>query len=180
MVFTKTAFSELILIEPAVFKDERGVFFESYNKCSFEKNKLYLTFMQDNVSISKKNVLRGLHFQNAPYAQGKLVSVLKGAVLDVVVDIRKSSVTFGMHYSVELTGDNKKMMYVPPGFAHGFVSLEDETIFSYKCTNVYDKVSEGGLIWNDPKLNIDWKTEHPLLSEKDLLLPTLANLKSLF
>jgi dTDP-4-dehydrorhamnose 3,5-epimerase len=180
MKFHTCHFSDLFVIDPAVYGDQRGVFFESYNKNLFGKNNLNCDFVQDNVSVSKKNVLRGLHFQNPPFAQGKLVSVLQGAVLDVVVDIRLASATYGQHYAVELSAGNRKMMYVPVGFAHGFVTLEDNTIFSYKCTNGYNKSAEGGLLWNDPALKIDWLTENPILSDKDLELPCLSALKSLF
>ena len=125
-------------------------------------------FVQDNQSISIKGVLRGLHFQKPPFAQGKLVRVVKGAALDVAVDLRKGSPTYGQWESVEITGENKLMFWVPPGFAHGFVSLEDGTVFVYKCSNIYNKASEATILWNDPDLNIDWKVENPLLSEKDL------------
>jgi dTDP-4-dehydrorhamnose 3,5-epimerase len=125
-------------------------------------------------------VLRGLHFQNPPFAQGKLVRVIKGSVIDIAVDIRKDSPTYGEHIKVKLSEDNKYQFWIPPGFAHGFLSLSDETIFTYKCTNVYNKESEGGIIWNDPDLKIDWETNNPLVSEKDLILTTFNNLKSKF
>lgn len=137
-------------------------------------------FVQDNESKSMKGVLRGLHFQRPPFAQGKLVRVMKGAVLDVAVDLRKSSPTFGQWASIELTEDNKFMYWVPPGFAHGFVTLEDNTVFFYKCTNVYNKESEGSLRWNDPTLNIDWGVAEPLLSEKDKIAPLFDSFKSPF
>src|SRR5690242_9825374 len=140
MKFTPLPLDGLILIEPALYQDSRGYFFESYNQKLFEQNGIKLPFVQDNQSLSKKNVIRGLHFQEAPFEQGKLVSVIKGRVLDVAVDIRKSSSTFGKHVSVELSGENKKILWIPPGFAHGFSVLEDDTIFSYKCTNFYSKV----------------------------------------
>lgn len=180
MKFQKTEFADLLLIEPTVFNDERGCFFESYNKLTFQSNGVQAEFVQDNLSVSHKNVLRGLHFQSPPFAQGKLVSVVKGSVLDVVVDIRKASLTYGKSYSVELTAANNIMLYVPPGFAHGFISLEDNTVFTYKCTNNYNKASEGGILWNDPILNIDWKCNSSILSEKDLLLPPFTDLKSQF
>jgi dTDP-4-dehydrorhamnose 3,5-epimerase len=123
--------------------------------------------VQDNQSLSQKGVLRGLHFQNPPFAQGKLVRVIKGAVVDVAVDIRKKSPTYGQHFAVELSEENKTVFWIPPGFAHGFVSLEDDTIFTYKCTGVYNKESEGALIWNDEDLDIDWRVENPLVSDKD-------------
>ncbi len=180
MKFHKTNFSDLIIIEPTIFNDERGCFFEAYNKVLFQSNGIQPEFVQDNISLSHKNVLRGLHFQNAPFAQGKIVSVIKGSVLDVVVDIRKASLTFGKHYSIELSDKNNLIFYVPAGFAHGFISLEDNTIFTYKCTNNYNKASEGGIIWNDSTLNIDWRTNAPLLSPKDLFLPPFIQLNSLF
>ncbi len=180
MNFSKTDFSGLILISPNVFNDDRGCFFESFNALEFEANGILETFVQDNVSKSKKNVVRGLHFQNPPYAQGKLVSVLQGSVLDVVVDIRKFSDTYGQTFTVELSESNRQMLYVPVGFAHGFVALEDNTVFSYKCTNNYNKASESGILWNDPTLNIDWHVENPIVSGKDLILPLFADLNSLF
>ncbi len=137
-------------------------------------------FVQDNQSLSQKGTVRGLHFQADPHAQGKLVRVIQGAVIDVAVDIRKGSPTYGQHVAVELTGENCKMFWVPPGFAHGFSVLEDNTIFVYKCTNLYHKVSEGGLLWNDPTLNINWQVTEPVVSEKDALLPTLSNFESPF
>jgi dTDP-4-dehydrorhamnose 3,5-epimerase len=137
-------------------------------------------FVQDNESKSQKNVLRGLHFQKPPFAQGKLVRVIRGAVLDVAVDIRKSSPTFGKWASIELTQDNKWMYWVPPGFAHGFVTLEDNTTFFYKCTNMYNKESEGSILWNDPDLNINWQTDQPILSEKDKTSPLFKDFISPF
>ncbi len=163
-----TPLQDLYVLQPNVFVDDRGYFFESFNQRAF--NLLIgegYAFMQDNQSCSKKGVLRGLHFQNPPHAQGKLVSVISGAVLDVAVDIRKSSPTYGQHYSIELTGDNKTMLWIPPGFAHGFLTLYDNTIFSYKCSNYYHKASEDAIHWNSPELNINWGTDHPLVSEKD-------------
>jgi len=159
----------LYIIEPRIFEDERGYFFESYNQLRFESliGKA-VNFCQDNESYSHKNVLRGLHFQAPPFAQGKLVRVTQGAVLDVAVDIRSNSPTYGQYAAVKLSGENKRQFWIPPGFAHGFVTLEDHTVFNYKCTNPYHKESEGGLNWNDAILAIDWGlTESPLLSEKD-------------
>ncbi len=169
-----------LLIKPRIFKDERGYFFESYNETNYISAGLNLKFVQDNESCSSKNVLRGLHFQNPPFAQGKLVRVIKGSVIDIAVDIRKNSPTYGEHIKVELSEDNKYQFWIPPGFAHGFLSLSDETIFSYKCTNLYNKESEGGIIWNDPNLNIDWGTNHPIVSEKDLILSSFNELNSQF
>ncbi|MFT5822177.1 MAG: dTDP-4-dehydrorhamnose 3,5-epimerase [Crocinitomix sp.] len=159
----------LLLLSPNVFADDRGYFFESFNQTGFEEAVGHsVNFCQDNESYSHKNVLRGLHFQKPPFAQGKLVRVTRGAVLDVTVDLRKDSATYGQHVKVLLSAENKNQFWVPAGFAHGFITMTDDTIFNYKCTNYYNKESEGGLNWNDPILNIDWENETlPLLSEKD-------------
>ena len=170
----------LKIIRPNVFPDERGYFFEAYNQKRYAANGISETFIQDNVSKSSKNVLRGLHFQNPPFAQGKLVSVIRGAVLDVAVDIRKGSSTYGKHFKIELTEENKTQFYIPPGFAHGFLTLEDNTIFSYKCTQVYNKESEGSILWNDQELNIDWNAEGPIVSEKDQIAAPFNQFKSQF
>lgn len=167
MELVNTGIEGLWVIKPKVFADARGYFFESYNKELFTKNGLDLNFVQDNQSLSHKGVLRGLHFQNPPFAQGKLVRVITGAVFDVAVDIRKNSPTYGKHFGAELTEENKMMMYIPEGFAHGFLTLRDNTIFSYKCTNFYNKASEESIKWNDPTVGIKWNVENPLLSEKD-------------
>ncbi len=167
MEITETFIKGLFVIKPKVFEDARGYFYESYNNSVFEKAGLNLNFVQDNQSLSQKGVLRGLHFQNAPFAQGKLVRVITGAVFDVAVDIRKNSPTYGKHFGLELTESNKWMMYIPEGFAHGFVTLEDNTIFSYKCTNYYSKASEDCLLWNDSDIGINWNVSQPLLSDKD-------------
>lgn len=169
MEFIETSISNLFVIQPKVFEDARGHFFESYTSKSFLEKSIKADFVQDNQSLSQKGVLRGLHFQSPPYAQGKLVRVIKGAVLDVALDIRKNSPTYGKHFSIELTENNKTMLWIPEGFAHGFSTLEDNTIFSYKCTNYYSKESEGCVLWNDPALKIDWKLNAPTLSEKDKL-----------
>jgi dTDP-4-dehydrorhamnose 3,5-epimerase len=168
MEVTETKLKGLVVIKPRVFEDDRGYFFESYNKNSFERSGLKMDFVQDNQSLSQKGVLRGLHFQDPPHAQGKLVRVITGAVFDVAVDIRKQSPTYGQWFGLELTEKNKWMLYVPEGFAHGFLTLEDNTIFSYKCTNTYNKAAEGCILWNDPQINIDWNVKNPLLSPKDL------------
>lgn len=165
----------LVEIQPKVFKDERGYFFESYSAAVFAQQGLDLQFVQDNQSYSTKGVLRGLHLQKEPHAQGKLVRVITGKVLDVVVDIRKNSKTLGKTYSVLLDSEKQNMFYVPPGFAHGFVCLED-AIFSYKCTNGYNKSAESGIRWNDPALNIDWQFKNPLVNSKDQELPTFEEL----
>tara|TARA_R110001592_G_scaffold16073_6_gene68814 strand:- start:1211 stop:1744 length:534 start_codon:yes stop_codon:yes gene_type:complete len=168
MNIISTGIEGLLVIEPSIFEDERGYFYESYNKERFDSLGIFSgAFVQDNQSKSNKGVLRGLHFQNAPFAQGKLVRVISGSVLDVAVDLRKDSKTYGKHFSIKLTGDNKKMFWVPEGFAHGFSTLEDDTIFSYKCTNYYHKNSEGCILWNDSNLSIDWGVLNPIVSEKD-------------
>lgn len=168
MEFHESKLKGLFVIKPKVFVDERGYFYESYNKAIFTNAGLTLDFLQDNQSLSQKGVLRGLHFQNQPQAQGKLVRVITGSVFDVAVDIRKNSATYGEWFGMELSQTNKWMMYIPEGFAHGFVTLENDTIFSYKCTNFYNKLSEDCILWNDPDLDIDWKVENPILSQKDL------------
>jgi len=157
----------LFVIKPKVFEDARGYFFESYNKDSFIKSGLDLDFVQDNQSLSQKGVLRGLHFQNPPYAQGKLVRVITGAVFDVAVDIRKGSKTYGKWFGLELSEQNKWQMYIPGGFAHGFLTLENNTVFSYKCTGFYKKEAEDCLLWNDPDIGIQWNAGEVLLSDKD-------------
>ncbi|MCF8309175.1 MAG: dTDP-4-dehydrorhamnose 3,5-epimerase [Bacteroidales bacterium] len=167
MEVVKTNIPDVLIIKPKVFEDDRGYFFESYNKEKFLQHGLDQNFVQDNESKSVKNVVRGLHFQKPPFAQGKLVRVMSGSVLDVAVDIRRNSPTYGHWTSVVLTEGNKWMYWVPPGFAHGFATLEDDTVFFYKCTNVYNKGSEGSIRWNDPDLGIDWKLDNPILSEKD-------------
>lgn len=166
------------ILEPKIFEDARGYFHETYNLRSFNhKLKSEIKFVQENESMSSKGVLRGLHYQKDQYAQAKLVRVVKGKVLDVTVDIREKSSTFGKYITVELSEENKRQLFVPRGFAHGFVVLENETIFNYKCDNFYNKSSEAGIIFNDPILNIDWKLpENDLIvSEKDLVLPKFEN-----
>jgi dTDP-4-dehydrorhamnose 3,5-epimerase len=170
----------LFLLEPRVFRDGRGYFFESFNALQARTAGIACEFVQDNQSLSSRGVLRGLHFQAPPYAQDKLVRVISGAVNDVVVDIRQSSPTFGQHYTAHLSADNFRMLFVPVGFAHGFETLEDNTIFQYKCSNYYNKASEGGLRWNDPTLRIKWELELPLVSDKDQELPFWADFESPF
>jgi dTDP-4-dehydrorhamnose 3,5-epimerase len=167
MKLIKTRLEGLFIIEPEVYKDERGYFFESYNREKFLEIGLDFKFVQDNESKSAKGVLRGLHFQVPPHEQGKLVRVIKGAALDVAVDLRKNSPTYGQWDSVELSEKNKLMYWIPAGFAHGFLTLEEDTIFFYKCTAVYHKQSERSIAWNDNELNINWGTTNPFLSEKD-------------
>ena len=180
MTIQETSIQDLLIIQPRIFADDRGYFYESYNKKIFLKLGLDLNFVQDNQSLSQKGVLRGLHFQNPPFAQGKLVRVIQGSVLDVVVDIRSNSPTYGQHEKVILSGENKTMFWIPPGFAHGFITLEDNTIFTYKCTVGYNKESESALLWNDPKLNIDWGDINPLISTKDKEAELFENFKSQF
>ncbi|MBU1368776.1 MAG: dTDP-4-dehydrorhamnose 3,5-epimerase [Bacteroidetes bacterium] len=180
MEIINTKIPDLLIVKPAVFEDKRGYFFESYNKEKFLSQGVDQNFVQDNESKSMKGVLRGLHFQAPPFAQGKLVRVMKGAVLDVAVDIRKNSPTYGQWASIELTESNKMMYWVPPGFAHGFVTLEDNTVFFYKCTNMYNKASEGSIRWNDPDLNIDWGISNPILSDKDQTSPLFKDFVSPF
>lgn len=179
MNVVKTKIDGLLIIEPKIFGDSRGYFFESFSEKWFRENVCNTTFVQDNESKSKYGVLRGLHFQKPPHAQSKLVRVVKGAVLDVAVDIRKDSPTFGQHVAVELTEDNKRQFFIPRGFAHGFAVLSEEVVFQYKCDNYYAPHSEGGIMWNDPALNIDWKLNESdiLLSEKDKIHPLLKDLK---
>jgi dTDP-4-dehydrorhamnose 3,5-epimerase len=180
MHLIKTHIEGLVLIEPIVFRDDRGYFFESFQKEKFQALGIDVDFLQDNESMSQKNVLRGLHFQIPPFAQGKLVRVVRGSVLDVAVDIRRKSKTYGKWESSVLSAENKLMMWIPEGFAHGFITLEDDTIFQYKCTNYYNKESECGIIWNDPDLKIDWGIDKPMVSEKDLKGLHFKDLKSPF
>lgn len=175
MQIRETSIAGLVEIFPRVFEDERGMFFESYNEDLFRRLGLPTNFVQDNQSFSKKGVVRGLHFQNAPFAQGKLVRVISGSVLDVAVDIRPDSPTFGKHEVFVLTSKTNNMAYIPEGFAHGFAALED-SIFSYKCTNLYSKVSESGILWNDADLGIEWGVANPIVSEKDIILPSFKAL----
>lgn len=180
MEIEKTDIEGLLILRPRIFKDERGYFYESFNKTEFLKLGLNSEFDQDNQSLSKKDVLRGLHFQNPPHEQGKLVFVVSGSVLDVAVDIRKSSLTYGKHVSINLSSENNTMFWIPPGFAHGFLALEDNTRFVYKCTKNYNKQSEHGITWNDPELDINWGTQNPIVSEKDQLLPNFKDFISSF
>lgn len=180
MEFIETDIDGLIIIVPKVFYDPRGYFLESYNQQKYYDAGLKIDFVQDNLSMSQKNVLRGLHFQAPPYAQGKLVQVIRGSVLDVAVDIRKNSPSYGKHHSILLSEENKKQFFIPAGFAHGFVTLEDNTLFSYKCTTPYNKESEGAIRWNDKKLGIDWQIENPIISAKDEIAETFENLNSPF
>lgn len=180
MTIKETKLKGCFILQPQIFKDKRGYFIESFNQQTFNsKLGLDIQFVQDNESKSSRGVLRGLHYQMGNHAQAKLVRVVKGRVLDVAVDMRKGSETFGEHISVELTEENKTQLFVPRGFAHGFIVLEDETIFSYKCDNYYHKASEAGIIYNDEDLGIDWRLsdEELIISEKDLVLPNFKNAK---
>jgi dTDP-4-dehydrorhamnose 3,5-epimerase len=180
MQIKETEIKGLFIIQPRVFEDARGYFFESWSEKAFKEAGIETTFVQDNQSLSGKGVVRGLHFQAPPSAQGKLVRVITGAVLDIAVDIRKDSPTYGKHISIELTEKNKTMFYIPPGFAHGFATLEDNTIFAYKCTAYYDKAAEGTLLWNDAELKIDWRIKDPVLSDKDRAGTPLKSFNSPF
>lgn len=172
MIVENTSLDGVKIITPRVFEDDRGYFFESYKTPVFEENELPTTFVQDNEAKSTKGVLRGLHYQ-LRHPQGKLVRVVSGSILDVAVDIRKGSPTFGLSEIVPLTVENRKMLYIPEGFAHGYLVTSDEAIVTYKCTDVYDPKDQFGIIWNDETLGLDWEDDSPLLSEKDLMLPTL-------
>lgn len=178
MIAKETKLKGCFIIEPRVFEDERGYFFESYNKGNF--NELIgreVSFVQDNQSLSTKGVIRAIHYQLGEYAQAKLVRVLKGKVLDVAVDLRRESPTFTQYIAVELSEENKKQLFIPRGFGHGFITLSDTAEFFYKCDNYYNKESEGGIIYNDPEININWmlRQEDIVLSEKDAQLPLLKN-----
>ena len=165
----KTPIKDLVIIQPKVFGDERGFFLETYNKQSFQEHGLTMEFVQDNHSKSKKGVLRGLHFQTK-FTQGKLVRAVKGSVYDVAVDLRKSSETYGQWYGVLLTEQNKTMFYIPEGFAHGFLALEDDTEFMYKCTDLYSPEYDSGLLWNDETINIDWRLEEFGIKKEELTI----------
>ena len=181
MEILKEPMKGLLVLQPKVFEDNRGYFYESYNFDTFKSLGISETFLQDNQSLStQKGVLRGLHFQNEPFAQAKLVRVVTGSVLDVVVDIRKESPTYGQHFGITLTGQNKTQLYIPRGFAHGFLTLENNSLFNYKCSNIYNKDSEDGILWNDTDLGIDWGIKDPILSEKDTLNQRFSDFNSKF
>lgn len=176
--FIETPIKDLIIIEPRVFTDDRGFFMETYKKSDFIKAGIKEDFIQDNHSYSSKGVLRGIHFQTGSSAQGKLVRVIKGLVWDVAVDLRPESETFGKWYAIELSDENNRMFYIPPGFGHGFVTLKDNTHFIYKCTAEFDQTADSGIIWNDNDLNIDWPLKEGLsFSDKDLVLKTFKVFK---
>ena len=182
MEIIKTLIEGVVIIEPRLFKDDRGYFFESFNQREFEEKVCKTTVVQDNESKSSYGVIRGLHFQKPPFAQSKLVRVVKGAVLDVAVDIRKESPTFGRHVAVELTEENHRQFFIPRGFAHGFSVLSEEVVFQYKCDNFYAPECEGALAWDDPELGIDWRIpmDKAILSEKDRKHPILKELNFTF
>jgi dTDP-4-dehydrorhamnose 3,5-epimerase len=180
MEIHKTAIERLLILKPKVFVDDRGNFCETYNKQVFAAHGLDMDFVQDNQSVSHKGVVRGLHLQVPPFAQGKLVRVVHGSAIDVAVDLRKQSPTFGQHVMVELNAKDPILFWIPEGFAHGFAALEDNTIFQYKVTNYYDKNSERAILWNDPDLNIQWNIKNPIVSQKDLESGLFRDLKSIF
>lgn len=180
MKITETPLKGCFILEPQIHKDHRGLFFESYHKKSFEAAiGQQIDFVQDNISVSKKGALRGLHFQTGKYAQAKLVHVINGEVLDVVVDLRKESSTYGQHFKLKISSENRKSIFIPKGMAHGFVALTEEVIFAYKCDSYYHKEAEAGIRYNDPDLNIDWEVPQNqlVISEKDLQLPLWKDLK---
>jgi dTDP-4-dehydrorhamnose 3,5-epimerase len=180
MPFTQTPIKDLVIFEPRVFEDERGYFFESYNQKLFEENGIDTKFIQDNQSKSSLGVLRGIHFQKPPFAQAKLVRVLSGKVLDVAVDLRPESGTFGEYFAIELTAENKKQLFIPRGFGHGFVVLSQTAEFAYKCDNLYSKEHESGIIYNDSDLKIDWQieTSELIISDKDQQLKSFVEFKN--
>jgi dTDP-4-dehydrorhamnose 3,5-epimerase len=182
MKVEQTFIQDLVIINPTVFEDSRGYFFEAYNQINFEQNGITYQFVQDNQSFSRRGVIRGLHLQDKPYAQAKLVRVLEGEILDVAVDMRKNSPTFGNHFSVVLSAENKKQLMVPHGFAHGFSVLSEKASVLYKVDQVYHKESERGIRYDDPALGIDWKIrpEEIIVSDRDLILPDFENCNTQF
>lgn len=182
MILEPTFIKDLVVLTPTVFEDERGYFFEGYNKSKLSDLGIQIDFVQDNQSFSKKGTLRGLHYQNPPYSQTKLLRVLQGEIMDVAVDLRKDSPTYGKHFSVLLSAENKKQLLVPQGFAHGFSVLSETAVVSYKCDQYYNKQSEGGIRFDDATLNIDWgmDLDEAIVSEKDMILPNFENSNSQF
>jgi dTDP-4-dehydrorhamnose 3,5-epimerase len=182
MTLETTTIQDLVIINPAIFHDERGYFFEAYSKSKFSDLGITIDFVQDNQSFSKKGTLRGLHYQNAPFAQTKLVRVLQGEIIDVAVDLRKDSPTFGKHFSILLSAENKKQLLVPQGFAHGFSVISETAVVLYKCDQYYNKQSEGGIRFDDAQLNIDWGMDlkDAIVSDKDLILPDFVSCNSTF
>jgi len=180
MTINETPIEGLLVMTPTIFKDKRGYFFEKFRMSWLEERGIFTRFVQDNESKSDKNVLRGLHMQAPPHGQAKLLRVVNGSIWDVAVDLRKDSPTYGRYFGLELNEENKTMLYIPEGFAHGFCCLQDHTIVQYKCSNYYNKASEMGVIWNDPTININWPTSNPIISAKDIVLPTLNDFDSPF
>lgn len=180
MKIIETGFKGLFALEPDVFEDQRGYFFEAWNYERFKQYGLDVNFVQDNQSMSGANVLRGLHFQLPPWEQGKLVRVISGSVLDVALDLRKAEPTYGQYFKYHISAQKKNMLWLPPGFAHGFLTLEENTIFFYKCSQIYNKESEASIAWFDPQLNIDWGIENPIVSEKDKNAPLFKDFNSPF
>lgn len=180
MTVKETPLKDLIIIEPTIFSDDRGYFFESFRASILEDRGWDLRFIQDNESMSNKGAARGLHLQAPPFGQDKLLRVVRGSIYDVAVDVRKYSPTYGQYFGLELNEDNKAMLFVPQGFAHGFACLEDNTIVQYKCSNYYNKASEQGIRWDDPDIGIDWPIADPIISEKDSILPLLKDFASPF
>ncbi len=179
MIIETTFIQDLLLLTPRVYSDERGYFMESYNRKKISKM-IKCDFVQDNESLSKRNVLRGLHLQRPPHAQAKLIRVIKGSILDVAVDLRRDSETYGRHFKHVLSGENKKQLYVPAGFAHGFLTLEDDTLINYKCSEYYQAESEVSILWNDQELGIDWGIEDPILAEKDRMAENFSTFENPF
>lgn len=180
MKIINTSIQGLIILEPQIFQDERGYFYETYQFEKFKTLGIHETFVQDNQSLSSQGTLRGLHFQKPPFDQAKLVRVVRGKVLDVAVDLRKGSATYGKYEKVELSEQNHLQFFIPKGFAHGFLALENNTLFTYKCSNYYNKESESGLLWNDPEIDIKWSFSDPLVSAKDQVLPQLEGFETPF
>jgi len=182
MPFTTTEFPGLLVFDPVVHKDERGYFFESYNEQAWEKQGISIRFVQDNQSFSRRGVIRGLHYQLEPYPQSKLIRVLSGRIIDVAVDLRRGSPTYGSHMAIELSAENKKQFFIPAGFAHGFSVLSESAEISYKCDGFYHKDSEGGIRYDDPQLSIDWKVsaDEAIVSGKDRELPLFASCRNNF
>ncbi len=177
-----TTIQDLLIINPTVFEDTRGYFFEAYNQNTLAAQGITINFVQDNQSFSKRGTLRGLHYQNPPYAQTKLVRVLQGEIIDVAVDIRRESPTYGQHFAIKLSAENKKQLLIPHGFAHGFSVISETAVVLYKCDQLYNKASEGGIRFDDPNLNIDWGMDlkDAIVSDKDLLLPGIEGCNSQF
>ncbi len=177
MEIINTPIPDLIILKPRVFKDDRGYFFEAYNDSRYKEAGIKFDFVQDNISYSSKNTIRGLHYQVGDFAQSKLVQVVQGKVIDVAIDLRKNSPTFGKHFAIELSDENNLQFYIPRGFAHGFSVLSETALFHYKCDNYYNKESERGIIYNDKTIGIDWQIDlnNAIVSEKDIILPTFEN-----